>query len=138
MTSLAEESKPVASTDNIAAIAGRGAIYITAAKIWFIVSGYGITVTLAHLLTTENYGIYRVVINTVSIINAVIVTGTYQTVSKYVSQEPEKADSIKWKALGLQAYVGVAASLGFFLFAPVIASLLNDPRLTGWLRLASL
>ena len=135
---MSEESRPVASTDNIAAIAGRGAIYITAAKIWFILSGYGITVTLAHLLTIENYGIYRVVINTVSIINAVIVTGTYQTVSKYVSQEPEKADSIKWKALGLQVYVGGAATLGFFLLAPVVASLLNDPRLTGWLRLASL
>ena len=138
MTPLAEESKPIASTDNIAAIAGRGAIYITAAKIWFIVSGYGITVTLAHLLTIENYGIYRVVINTVSIINAVIVTGTYQTASKNVSQAPEKADSIKWKALGLQVYVGGAATLGFFLLAPVVASLLNDPRLTGWLRLASL
>lgn len=138
MTPLAEDSKPLPSTDNIAAIAGRGAIYITGAKIWFIVSGYGITVTLAHLLSIENYGIYRVVINTVSIINAVIVTGTYQTVSKYVSQEPEKADSIKWKALGLQVYVGGAATLGFFLLAPVVASLLNDPRLTGWLRLASL
>src|SRR5882724_1815864 len=138
MTPLAEESRPVASTDNIAAIAGRGAIYITAAKIWFIVSGYGITVTLAHLLTIERYGLYRVVINTVSIINAVIVTGTYQTVSKYVSQEPEKADSIKWKALGLQVYVGGAATLGFVLLAPMVASLLNDPRLTGWLRLASL
>jgi len=103
-----------------------------------MLSGYGIAFTLAHLLTDENYGIYRVVINTVSIINAVIVTGTYQTVSKYVSQEPEKADSIKWKALGLQAYVGGAATLGFFLLAPVVASLLNDPRLTGYLRLASL
>jgi stage V sporulation protein B len=139
MTPLAtEESKPLASTDNIAAIAGRGAIYITAAKIWFMVSGYGIAVTLTYLLTTEYYGLYRVVISTVSIINAVIVTSTYQTVSKYVSQEPEKAGSIKWKALGLQVYVGGAATLGFFLLAPVVASLLNDPRLAGWLRLASL
>ena len=139
MTPLAtEESKPRASADNIAAIAGRGTIYITAAKVWFMVSGYGIAVTLAYLLTVEDYGIYRVVINTVSIINAVIITGTYQTVSKYVSQEPENADSIRWKALRLQAYVGGAATLGFFLLAPVTASLLNDPRLTGWLRLASL
>src|SRR4030095_3243070 len=139
MTPLAtKESRPQASTDNIAAIAGRGTIYITAAKIWFMVSGYGIAVTLAALLTDENYGIYRVVISTVSIINAVIVTGTYQAVSKYVSQEPESADSIKWRALGLQVYVGGAATLGFFLLAPVVASMLNDPRLTGWLRLASL
>jgi O-antigen/teichoic acid export membrane protein len=131
------ESKPPASTDNIAAIAGRGTIYITAAKVWFMVSGYGIAFTLPRLITDEHYGIYRVVISTVSIINAVIVTGTYQAVSKYVSQEPEKADSIKWKALGSQVYVGGAATLGFFLLAPVVASLLNDARLTGWLRLAS-
>jgi stage V sporulation protein B len=138
MTPLAtEESKP-RSADNVAAIAGRGTIYITAAKIWFMVSGYGIAVTLAYLLTVEEYGIYRVVINTVSIINAVIVTGTYQTVSKYVSQEPENAEAIKRKALGLQVYVGGAATLGFFLLAPVTASLLNDQRLTGWLRLAAL
>jgi stage V sporulation protein B len=133
-----EESNPAESADNVAAIAGRGTVYITAAKIWFMVSGYGIAFTLAHLLTDESYGIYRVVINTVSIINAVIVTGTYQTVSKYVAQEPEKADSVKWKALGLQVYVGGAASLGFFLLAPVVASLLHDQRLTGHLRLASL
>jgi len=134
----AEESNPAESADSVAAIAGRGTVYITAAKIWFMVSGYGIAFTLAHLLTDESYGIYRVVINTVSIINAVIVTGTYQTVSRYVAQEPEKADAVKWKALGLQVYVGGAASLGFFLLAPVVASLLNDPRLTGYLRLASL
>ena len=139
MTPLAtEESKSRTSTDNIAAIAGRGTIYITAAKIWFMVSGYGIAVTLTYLLSEENYGLYRVVINTVSIINAVIVTGTYQTVSSYVSQEPENVGAIKRKALGLQVYIGGAAALGFFLLAPVTASLLNDPRLTGWLRLASL
>jgi len=139
MTSLAtEESQPEESRDNIAAIAGRGTLYISVAKIWFLISGYGIAITLAHLLTDENYGVYRVVINTVSIINAVIVTGTYQTVSKYVSQEPSKADSIKWKALALQVYVGGAATVGFFALAPVIASLLNDPRLTAYLRLASL
>ncbi len=133
-----EESNPAESADSVAAIAGRGTVYITAAKIWFMVSGYGIAFTLAHLLTDESYGIYRVVINTVSIINAVIVTGTYQTVSKYVAQEPEKADSVKWKALGLQVYVGGAASLGFFLLAPAVASLLHDQRLTEYLRLASL
>lgn len=133
-----EEAKPRPSADNIAAIAGRGTIYITASKIWFMVSGYGIAVSLTYLLTEESYGLYRVIINTVSIINAVIVTGTYQTVSKYVSQEPEKADSIKWKALRLQVGVGGAATLAFFLLAPVTAALLNDPSLTGWLRLASL
>lgn len=136
--SATEESKPATQTDDIAAIAGRGTIYITLAKLWFMVSGYGIAITLARLLSDEDYGVYRVVINAVSIINAVIVTGTYQTVSKYVSQEPQKADSVKSKALGLQVWIGGAASLGFFLLAPVVADLLNDTRLTSYLRLASL
>src|SRR5499426_3998498 len=139
MTSVSvEESKSAASTTDLAAVAGRGTVMITMAKIWFMVSGYGIAFTLAHLLTDENYGLYRVVINTVSIINAVIVTGTYQTVSKYVSQQPENADSIKTKALILQLYVGGAASVGFFLLAPFVAASLNDPGLTRYLRLASL
>src|SRR6185369_4143452 len=136
MTQVAtDESKPAAQRDNIAAdnigaIAGRGAIYITAAKLWFMASGYGIAITLTYLLTPENYGIYKVVINAVSIINAVIVTGTYQTVSRYIAQEEAKADSVKAKALALQVYVGGAATLAFFLLAPVVARFLNDSRLT--------
>jgi O-antigen/teichoic acid export membrane protein len=133
-----DESKLAAQSDNIAAIAGRGTIYITAAKLWFMVTGYGIAITLTYLLTPEDYGIYKVVINTVSIINAVIVTGTYQTVSKYIAQEEAKADSVKAKALALQVYVGGAATLAFFLLAPVVAHFLNDSRLTNYLRLASL
>jgi O-antigen/teichoic acid export membrane protein len=139
MASLAtQESRPETSADNIAATAGRGTIYITAAKIWFMVSGYGIAVTLTYLLTPEDYGLYKVVIGTVSIINAVIVTGTYQTVSKYIAQEPAKADSVKAKALALQVYVGGVAALAFFLLAPVVAHFLKDSRLTNYLRLASL
>src|SRR5215813_11743365 len=139
MTSVSvEESKSAASTTDIAAVAGRGTVLITAAKLWLMVSGYGIAFTLAHLVTDENYGLYRVISNTVSIINAVIVTGTYQTVSKYVSQDPENADSIKTKALVLQIYVGGAASIGFFLLAPFVAASLNDARLTPYLHLASL
>lgn len=149
MTRVAtDESKPATqpdpiaadnvAADNIAALAGRGTIYITAAKIWFMVSGYGIAVTLTYLLNPENYGIYKVVINAVSIINAVIVTGTYQTVSRYIAQEEAKADSVKAKALALQVYVGGVAALGFFLLSPLVARFLNDSRLTNYLRLASL
>src|SRR6185369_4151006 len=46
--------------------------------------------------------------------------------------------SVKAKALALQVYVGGAATLAFFLLAPVVARFLNDSRLTNYLRLASL
>src|SRR6185369_12472065 len=121
-----------APTSDVATVAGRGAIYITLAKLWFMASGYGIAITLTYLLTTDEYGLYRVVVN------AVIVTGTYQAVSKYVSQEPEKADSVKSKALRLQLIVGGLIAAGFFALAPVVAYFLHDSRLTNYLRLASL
>lgn len=139
MTRLAtEDSKPPASTDNIAAIAGRGTIYITAAKLWFMVSGYGIHFILPRLMNTEQFGIYQVVVSVVSIINAVIITGTYQTVSKRISEDAQTAASVKAMALKLQILVGGGASLGFFLLAPVVSRYLNDDRLVNYLRLASL
>jgi stage V sporulation protein B len=102
------------------------------------VSGYGIEFILPRLLAKEEFGLYKVVVGAVSIINAVIVTGTQQTVSKYISQDEAKADSVKAKALKLQTLVGGIAALGFFLLAPVIADYLNDARLTNYLRIASL
>lgn len=139
MTRLAtEESNPAASTDNIAAIAGRGTIYITAAKLWFMVSGYGIHFILPRLMNTEQFGIYQVVVGVVSIINAVIITGTYQTVSKRISEDDQSAGSVKATALKLQVLVGGGASLAFFLLAPVVSRYLNDARLVNYLRLASL
>lgn len=133
-----KETKPGASQPDLAKVAGRGTIYITASKIWFMVSGYGIHFTLPRLMSTEQFGIYQVVISVVSIINAVIVTGTYQTVSKYTSQEEEKADSIKSKALKLQLLVGGGIASAFALLAPVISNYLNDERLINPLRLAAL
>jgi stage V sporulation protein B len=139
MTSLMTENrKPSAPADNIAAVAGRGTIYITAAKIWFVVSGAAIHFVLPRFLTPEQFGMYEVAVYVVSIVNAVIITATYQSVSKRISEDEANAGSIKAKALKLQVLLGGGASLGFFLLAPVIAGYLNDLRLVPYLRLASL
>jgi O-antigen/teichoic acid export membrane protein len=138
MASLAtRESGPATSADNIAAIAGRGTIYITAAKIWFMLSGYGIHFILPRLISREQFGIYQVVVGVVSVINAVIITGTYQAVSKRVSEDELNAGSVKATALKLQVLIGGGASLLFFLAAPIVAKLLGDDRLVNYLRLAS-
>ncbi|HYV06377.1 MAG TPA: oligosaccharide flippase family protein [Blastocatellia bacterium] len=128
-------ASPVAST---ARVAGLGAIYITAAKLWFMASGYVLEVTLTNLMAAEHYGLYKVVISIISIVNAVVITGTYQTVSKYISENEQNAGAIKSKALKLQVLFGGAIALGVFLLAPVIAGRLNDPRLINYLRLAAL
>ena len=123
---------------DVAKLAGRGTIYITGAKVWFLLSGWALHFVLARLMSTDQYGLYQVVIGDVSIVNAVIVTATYQTVSKYISQEEDKADAAKSKALKLQMLVGGAVTLGLFALAPIIAASLGDSRLTSYFRLASL
>src|ERR1044071_8479046 len=136
--STMKASEQEAPPADIARVAGRGTIYITAAKLWFMASGAGIYLALPRLMTVEQFGMYQVVIGVVSIINAVVVTGTSQTVSKYISQEESKAGAVKSKALKLQLPVGGGLALAFFLLAPIIANYLNDPRLANPLRLASL
>ncbi len=123
---------------DITKVAGRGTIYITAAKLWFLASGAGIYLILTRLISKEQFGVYQVVTGTISIINAVIVIGTSQTVSKYISQDESKAEAVKSKALRLQLAVGGVAALAFALLAPVIADYLNDSGLTNYLRLAAL
>ena len=128
-------ASPVAST---ARVAGLGAVYITAAKLWFMASGYVLEVTLTNLMAAEHYGLYKVVISIISIVNAVVITGTYQTVSKYISENEQNAGAVKSKALRLQVLVGGVIAAGLFLAAPVIGRRLNDVRLVGYLRLAAL
>jgi O-antigen/teichoic acid export membrane protein len=136
MTTKAPE--PNAPPADVARVAGRGTIYISAAKLWFILSGLGIYFILPRMISQEQFGIYQVVIGIVSIINAVIVTGTLQTVSKYISQDERLADAVKAKALKMQVAVGGTLSVGFFLLAPLIARYLNDTRLTNYLRMAAI
>jgi stage V sporulation protein B len=125
------------ATASTAIVAGRGTIYITLAKAWFMITGYGIYFSLPRLISAEQFGLYQVVIGVVSIVNAVLITGTSQTVSKFVSQEPAKSGAIKTAALRTQVIVGTAVSLGFFLLAPVMADRLNDSRLSSYFRLAA-
>ncbi|MBK6425285.1 MAG: oligosaccharide flippase family protein [Blastocatellia bacterium] len=128
----------MSGTEDVAAKAGRGTIYITASKLWFMVTGAALMFVLPRLVSVADVGVYKVVIGLVSVVNAVVVTGTIQTVSKFVSQTPEHADAIKRKALLLQVVLGGGAAAGFALAAPLVAASLNDASLTPYLRLAAL
>jgi stage V sporulation protein B len=134
----ARTDAPEAAPDDVAARAGRGTIYITASKLWFMVTGAALMFVLPRLVSQADVGVYKVVIGLVSVINAVVVTGTVQTVSKFVSQTPALADAIKRKALVLQCFVGCGAAAAFALAAPLVAGLLDDPGLVPYLRLAAL
>ncbi|MEN3332269.1 MAG: hypothetical protein V7641_1634, partial [Blastocatellia bacterium] len=53
---------PNAPPADVARVAGRGTLYISAAKLWFIFSGLGIHFTLPRLMSNEQFGLYQIVI----------------------------------------------------------------------------
>ncbi|MBI4854727.1 MAG: oligosaccharide flippase family protein [Acidobacteria bacterium] len=116
----------------------QGTIYITAAKLYFIVSSYAIYFVLPRLISSDLFGIYGFVISIVSIVNVVLVTGTQQTVSKFVSEDYRKANIIKSKALKIQAVIASTITLIYFLSAPLIAKIFNDPLLIRPLQISAL
>src|SRR5690242_1622359 len=87
------EQQEAARSEAIVKSAGRGTIYITIAKLYFIVSGYAIYFFLPRILSAQEFGQYGFVTGVVSIINAVIVIGTQQAVSKFVSEDTRRADA---------------------------------------------
>ena len=131
-------AQPAAPAEDVAAKAGRGTIFITASKLWFMVTGAALMIALPKLISMADVGVYKVVTGLVSVINGVVVTGTIQTVSKFVSQTPEHAGAIKRKALVLQCLLGGGAAAAFALAAPLVAAALNDASLVPYLRLAAL
>jgi O-antigen/teichoic acid export membrane protein len=116
----------------------QGTIYITAAKLYFIVSSYAIYFALPRLISSELFGIYGFVISIVSIVNVVLVTGTQQSVSRFVSEDYRKADTIKNKALKLQLIIASVVTLAYFLSASWIAQVFNDPLLVKPLQISAL
>lgn len=115
----------------------KGLIYLTLSKFFFIISGYGIYFGLTRLLGPERFGIYSVVISLISVFNTVLITGTIQAVSKFVSEEPKFAEAVKNEALKIQFILGGSIFIIYFLSANLIALFFKDPCLTFYFRLSS-
>ncbi len=118
--------------------AGRGWIAITGAKLYFIVVGYGIQLALPRLWSKETFGLYSTAMQAVSILNNVLIVATVQSVSKFVSEEPERASGTLRRALWIQASLGVLLGGSLWLAAPSFSrGVLLDASLQPLLRVAS-
>ena len=116
----------------------RGTVYLTAAKLYFLATSALLPLLLARILSPDKYGIYKVVIGAMTVVNALLVTGALQSVSKFVAEDPGRSPEVHRKALILQTLLGAAAALLFVLAAPLMAAGLRDPALAHYLRLAAL
>lgn len=122
----------------ITVVAGRGVIYITIAKIYFMITGWIITFVLPRLMSSRFIGAYELVIGTISILDNSIVTGTIQTVSKFTSERGELSKFIKRKSLKIQFIIGLIISLLFMLLAyPIATYVLKSQSLFPYMELSS-
>jgi len=118
--------------------AGRGVLFIAAAKFYFMLAGLVIQLRLPAILSRAVFGAFGVVSSVVSPINNVMVTGSIQAVSRFTAQTPERARLVQHAGLRMHLFVGLPVALLFAAAAPGVARLLHDPSKTVPLLVASL
>ena len=118
--------------------AGRGLVFITVAKLWFMVAGYVVQFALPRALgSPARYGVWIVVLSILSPVNNVMVQATIQGVSKFTSEIEARQGAVTRAALKLQGLLGGGVALAFFLIAPILSWFEHDATLTPYLQLAS-
>ena len=122
----------------VATAASRGVIYIAAAKLYFMVAGAVIEFRLPAIFSKVTFGAYGIVVAVVSPINSVLITGTIQSVSRFVAQSEDKAKAIQRAGLMMHLCIGIPVSLAFIAGSPLIAWLLGDQGKTHLFMLAGL
>jgi stage V sporulation protein B len=133
-------SAPAVATDQraeAAVAAGRGAIFIGFAKLYFMLSGFLQQVLLTRLVGLAEFGAFAVVNNVVSIVNNTVVQATIQAVSKFSAEDDARAGAVQRAGVKMQAVLGAALTLVLFIGAPFLAEFEGAPRYTTYFRIAS-
>lgn len=133
--------------ENLVRTAGRGVVYITFAKLWFMMAGYVLIFGLPRIFTwaaggddargVALFGAYKLVIMGVSFINNGIITGTIQSVSKFTSEDESQAQAVRKTALKVQGGLGVVIAIVYIGFADLMAQALGSPDLAHLMRLTA-
>jgi stage V sporulation protein B len=125
------------SDASTATSAGRGFVWLTAAKLVFMLAGWTIHFALPHLVGDVQFGRYVVVVGLASIANNVLVSSAIQGVSRFVASAPGAAAAVLGR--GLLGFGGAGLLLAGLLvvLAPALAAAEADPALAALYRLAA-
>ncbi len=118
---------------------GRGFLWITGAKLWFLVTATLLNIALPRLFgDTQLYGDYQTLARFLAVLSMVILTGSLQTSSKGTSESPASAGIVRRRAQSLAFTVSGCLALTVFLGADLIAEWLwQDTSLSTPLRIAT-
>jgi stage V sporulation protein B len=112
----------------------KGTLYFMFVQLVFMASGYIIHAGFGRLLGPAAYGIFGVVISLMTLVNVLLVTGIPLAGSRFIAMSNESVGAIKRAAVNLQAVLSLAVFALYFMLSPVIAGMLGDPVLSGYIR----
>ncbi|MDD5309633.1 MAG: polysaccharide biosynthesis C-terminal domain-containing protein [Deltaproteobacteria bacterium] len=135
------------SDASIVKAAGRGVIYITFAKAWFLITGVALGLVLPRVFKWSAgseeagmalYGAYGIVFTGVSFINNTLITGTIQAVSKFTSEDESRAGAVRRTGLLVQGGIGVVLGAAYAVLSGVLATYwFKSPGLADLMRLSA-
>ena len=102
----------------------------------FLLSGYILTAVLARWLMPSLYGLFVVVMTVLVWVEITVNNGVPLALQRFLPDEGLSPRSVRRSAARSQALISVVVFLVMLLAAPLLAELLRDPSLTGYLRLA--
>jgi len=120
----------------------RSLFWLSLSEIVFNLAGYIIHSAMGRILGPSDYGRFGLVVTLTTMVIVLIGNGIPTAMSKYLSETfekaPEKIYGIRRAAAKLQFFLMGSLTVVFFLMAPLIAALLNDPGLTPLFQLSAL
>lgn len=117
--------------------AGRGFLWLTAAKLHFMLAGWAIYAYLPHKLSQVQYGQLMIVIALVSIFNNVMVSSAVQGTSRFTAARPHAVGATLRSGLTIFLLVGGLATAFLTLGADWLARTEADASLAPLYRIAA-
>jgi stage V sporulation protein B len=117
--------------------AGRGLLVITSAKIYFILTSFGIQLALPRFFEPRVFGQFGTIMAAISMLNNVLIAATIQSVSKLVSEDESRGPAVLRQGLRIQLVIGGVLSAGLFTLAPFFADFHGDPELGDMMRVSA-
>jgi O-antigen/teichoic acid export membrane protein len=116
----------------------QGALYVSLGQGAFLLGGYILQMILARWLGPARFGVFVVVMNVLVWVEITVNNGVPSALQKFLPDQSLSERSVRRAAGRVQAMISIGVFLLFFLAAPWLASVLRDPALTAYLRLAFL
>ena len=118
-------------------IIAKGIIYISSARVIFLISGYALHVFLGRYLGPADYGILGIILALLTFFRIFLKDGLFHSVSRYTAAHHNQSVSIRKQGLRLQLFFILLLSSLYFFSADLIAGFLHDPEFLSYIRLSA-